>query len=203
MVVEFPKRRGNKTKESGLNLSWRGGECDNNALNRGKEMLNLSWRGGGESDNKINLGGIFRKNHNKEVQQTRRREPRPTKEQQRQQRLQKQLDTSTSSNLDHSRRFEDAVDWKNTSIDWGDDNGEADYEENQDNRTVDNDNDSNGQKKSFCPEKIRPRAGTRRRSSASRAADPQHEDSQTTAELTDSNCSLNASALGLSITSLL
>jgi len=235
MVVEFPKSRGrdssfSKSKEMGLNplnLSWRGGDSDNaltrgkemlnlswrggdpdynNALSRGKEMLNLSWRGDDNNSSKLNLGGMFRKSPNNQeaaaaqTTTSRRDQYRCTKKQQR-------------STHDHSRRFEDAVDWKNTSIDWGDDNGNgevADYEDSErstfrDNNNNNNNNSESSYKTMFRPEKIHPRAyGGRRRSSTGRAADPHHEDSQSTAELTDSNCSdLNASALGLSITSLL
>lgn len=180
------------------------------------------------SNEGLNLSGLFRKNcHIAKEEVTARAEnssssniikkeqpPRSnTSSSSSTRKKQEKKNSITSSSSKRTLKFQDAVDWRHSSIDWGDEDDANDDKDTYDDHTISEDESKSDD--DFCPAKIRNRRDGRRRrtskvgnicnSSNANNVKNSHDSQSTSATenyLTDSNRSIGSS-LTLSLTSLL
>ena len=192
-----------------FNDSWRVGSgessSDKKCLNRSLgDILSDSWRGGGLSSQEEKTNGKVKKSRPQFVPpKTTHEDDCMIQQQQKQRKSRQQWKDAAppsskkihqdhkkclSRSLNHSRRFQDTNDWRNSSIDWGDDGLMSDEDE-------DDNNCNGGIDKSWKPDPV----GTRRGSWGSKVSQRRFTD------LTDSTetAETQSSSLSHSLTSLI
>ena len=172
-----------------LSDSWRGGREDSTDKKKPQEQkngtINKKTRPQFVPPKSTHEDDCVFQQQEQQVKQSKSKPKHPNKDASRSKKTNQDYTKSNSRRCDHSRRFQDTNDWRNSSIDWGDDHG----------LLSDEDEDDYGIDKSWRPEPI----GTRRGSHGSKVSQRRFTD---LTESTDT-AETQSSSLSHSLTSML